>query len=134
MGFNEGISFGLFAEFLSGRPFALAAAMSAVAAVLLVWLWRTRRGVEAVALGAIVGGAFGNVTDRLRHGAVVDFLDFHVGGYHWPAFNVADAAVVSGAARLVLASVRSSSGGSDDRALPDGGAENRRRGDDSARH
>lgn len=109
VGFNEGISFGLFAELLSGRPLALAAAMSTIAAALLIWLWRTRQGLEAIALGAIVGGAFGNVADRLRHGAVVDFLDFHVGGYHWPAFNFADAAIVSGTFLLVFASIRSTS-------------------------
>ena len=59
-------------------------------------------------LGAIVGGAFGNVADRLRLGAVVDFLDFHVGGHHWPAFNFADTAIVSGVALLVLSFGRAS--------------------------
>ena len=52
-----------------------------------------------------MGGAFGNLLDRLRHGAVTDFLDFHVGAYHWPAFNFADVAIVSGVALLLIESV-----------------------------
>ena len=53
----------------------------------------------------MIGGALGNVIDRLRIGAVVDYLDFHWQGWHWPAFNLADVFVVSGAALLILASV-----------------------------
>ena len=56
----------------------------------------------AAALGLLIGGALGNVLDRLRHGAVTDFLDFHLGAYHWPAFNLADVAIVSGVALLLL--------------------------------
>ena len=62
---------------------------------------RTR--LEALAIGLVIGGAVGNVIDRLRHGGVVDFLDFHLGGYHWPAFNAADAAIVCGVAALLYA-------------------------------
>jgi signal peptidase II len=54
------------------------------------------------ALGLILGGALGNVIDRVLHGHVIDFLDFHWGGWHWPAFNVADSAIVCGAALLIL--------------------------------
>jgi signal peptidase II len=56
----------------------------------------------ALGIGLVVGGAVGNVLDRLWHGAVVDFLDFHVGGWHWPAFNVADAAICVGVAAMVI--------------------------------
>ena len=59
----------------------------------------------AIALGAIAGGAIGNVIDRLRFGAVVDFIDAHVGDWHWYVFNVADAAIVCGVAALVLDSL-----------------------------
>jgi signal peptidase II len=55
----------------------------------------------------VVGGAIGNVVDRLRFGAVMDFLDFHWQGYHWPAFNIADAAITIGVALLLLAGVKS---------------------------
>jgi signal peptidase II len=56
----------------------------------------------SLALALILGGAIGNVIDRIAYGHVIDFLDFHVGGWHWPAFNVADSAIVTGAILLVL--------------------------------
>ena len=56
----------------------------------------------SLALAMILGGAIGNVIDRLAYGHVVDFLDFHVGGWHWPAFNMADSAIVGGAILLVV--------------------------------
>lgn len=56
----------------------------------------------ALALALILGGAMGNVIDRIAYGHVIDFLDFHLGGWHWPAFNVADSAIVTGAVLLVL--------------------------------
>jgi len=59
-----------------------------------------------LALSLILGGAVGNVIDRARTGAVVDFIDFHVGDWHWPAFNVADSAICVGAALLVLGAFR----------------------------
>ena len=68
---------------------------------LLVWMWRAEKRLIVIALGLIAGGAIGNVIDRLILGAVVDFLDFHWGGYHWPAFNVADMAITSGATLII---------------------------------
>ena len=53
----------------------------------------------------VIGGAVGNVVDRLRLGAVVDFLDFHIGGWHWPAFNLADSAICLGVAAMLLDSL-----------------------------
>lgn len=105
LGFNEGVSFGMFADWFSGRPLVLAAITMGITLLLGVWLWRTRKRPQALALGAILGGALSNVFDRLRIGAVVDYLDFHVGGHHWPAFNFADAAIVCGVAIPVLADV-----------------------------
>jgi signal peptidase II len=58
--------------------------------------------VMQVALGLVIGGAFGNVIDRLRLGAVFDFLDFHLGTSHWPAFNVADSCICVGAVLLIV--------------------------------
>ena len=74
----------------------------AVAGVLTAWLWRTANPLLGLALGLVIGGAVGNVIDRVRFGAVVDFLDFHALGYHWPAFNVADAAINVGIAILLV--------------------------------
>lgn len=105
LGFNEGVSFGMFAGWFSGRPLVLAAITMGIIVLLADWLWRTRKRPQALALGAILGGALSNVVDRLRLGAVVDYLDFHVGGQHWPTFNFADAAIVCGVAILVLADV-----------------------------
>ena len=61
--------------------------------------------ISRAALWLVLAGAAGNIADRLRHGAVVDFLDFHLRGYHWPAFNVADSAIVVGACLLLLDSL-----------------------------
>ena len=102
LGFNEGVSFGMRADWFASRPLALAAIITGIIMLLAIWLWRTRKPLQALALGAIVGGALSNVLDRLRIGAVVDFLDFHLWGRHWPAFNFADAAIVCGVAILVL--------------------------------
>ena len=98
---NRGISFGMFNDGAAGA-YALAALSTTIAAGFAVWLWRTDYKWLAVALGAVIGGALGNVVDRLRFGAVVDFLDFHAFGWHWPAFNVADSAVCVGIAFAVL--------------------------------
>ena len=74
------------------------------AAVFIVWMLRSHPGQKlfAFALSCILGGAIGNVVDRLQHGYVVDFLDFHLRGWHFPAFNVADCAISVGAACLIL--------------------------------
>ena len=86
-----------------GAPWWVLALLAlAIVAALSVWLWRAQNRLVAAALGLLIGGALGNVLDRLRHGAVMDFLDFHLGVYHWPAFNLADVAVVSGVALLLL--------------------------------
>lgn len=102
LGFNEGVSFGMFTGWFSGRPLILAAIMAGIIVLLAVWLWRTRTRPQALALGAVVGGALSNVFDRVRIGAVVDYLDFHAWDYHWPTFNLADAAIVCGVAVLVF--------------------------------
>ena len=102
LSFNAGVSFGMFADWFTGRPLALAAIMLGIALLLSIWLWRTAARQQAFALGAIIGGALGNIADRLRIGEVVDYLDLHVGDYHWPAFNLADAAIAAGVAILLL--------------------------------
>ena len=100
LGWNRGISFGM----LGGHdlpPWILALFSGSIAAGLIIWLLRTRDRLVATGLALIVGGALGNALDRLRHGAVADFLDFHLADWHWPAFNMADVGVVCGAALLI---------------------------------
>ena len=96
---NTGISFGLFSS--AAAAIALVGMAMAIVAGLLIWLVRVDAQGLALALGMVIGGACGNVIDRLRFGAVFDFLDFHVLGWHWPAFNVADSAITVGVALLV---------------------------------
>src|SRR6185312_5131658 len=99
---NQGITFGLLNGFGTWGHLILAAIALAVVVALGVWLRRAESRLVAVALGAIAGGAVGNVIDRLRFGAVVDFIHAHLGDWHWYVFNVADAAIVCGVAALVL--------------------------------
>jgi signal peptidase II len=102
MAWNEGINFGLFDFGAAGRWVLVAVALAIVAA-LLIWVRRTGGWLQAVGVGAIVGGALGNVWDRLRYGAVADFINMSCCGLQNPfAFNVADAAIFGGAALLVL--------------------------------
>lgn len=99
---NTGVSFGMLQNDLNLGRWLLVAFALTVVVVLLVWLARTRGALLAVALGMVIGGAAGNVTDRIIWGYVVDFLNFHVGNWHFPVFNVADAAIVCGFGLIVL--------------------------------
>lgn len=103
--FNYGAAFGLWSWLTPGTR-EIVLGLTILAAMGLVGYFLTRpyyRTVSAqLALSAILGGAIGNVIDRIRLGAVVDFLDFYVGKHHWPAFNVADSAICVGVAALLL--------------------------------
>ena len=99
---NQGVTFGLLAGFGPWVHILLAAMALAVVVALGVWLRRAESLVVAIALGAIAGGAIGNVIDRLRYGWVVDFIHAHWGNWSWYVFNVADAAIVCGVAALVI--------------------------------
>jgi signal peptidase II len=103
--FNYGAAFGLWSWLAPGTR-ELVLALTILGAMVLVGFFLTRpyyRTLSAqIALSAILGGAIGNVIDRIRLGAVVDFLDFYVGNSHWPAFNVADSAICVGVAVLLL--------------------------------
>lgn len=99
---NTGAAFSLFADQAGWqRWFFLGVAL--VASGFILWLLRGTRGRApfCIALTLILGGALGNVIDRLAYGHVIDFLDFHVAGWHWPAFNVADSAITVGAGLLI---------------------------------
>lgn len=102
MVWNRGVTFGLFGGAPDTGRWVLVVLSLAIVAVLAFWMARTTRPWVAGALGAVAGGAVGNVIDRLHYGAVADFLDFHAAGWHWPAFNLADSAIVLGVAVLVL--------------------------------
>jgi signal peptidase II len=105
MVWNRGVTFGLLNGFGEWSWLALAAVALAVVAALGVWLRRAESRLAAIALGSIAGGAISNVIDRLRFGAVVDFLHAHLGDWSWYVFNLADAAIVCGVAALVLDSL-----------------------------
>ncbi len=102
MVWNRGVTFGLFSGDGRWNHLILAGLAVAIAIFLLRWLKRAEGRMVALALGAVIGGAFGNVVDRLRFGAVVDFVDTHAWGWHWYVFNVADAAIVCGVGALLL--------------------------------
>lgn len=104
---NRGVSFGLFAHDAETTRWVLIGVALVISAALAFWLRRADSRFQAICLGTVIGGAVGNVIDRLLHGAVADFVDLHVMGYHWPAFNVADTAITVGVALLLLDSFRS---------------------------
>ena len=104
LGFNTGVSFGMFREFFLDRPLMLAGIKMVIVAGLLLWAMRTPKPLEMVGLGLIAGGAMGNIVDRISQGAVTDFLDFRIGGWHWPAFNMADTTITIGVALLIAGS------------------------------
>ncbi len=106
LGFNTGVTFGLFADGGELGRWILVAGTAAVALWLVTWVWRETRLAIAAPLALVAGGALGNILDRLRSGAVTDFIDAHIGSAHWPTFNLADAAIVIGAGWLLLASLR----------------------------
>ncbi|TCZ55761.1 signal peptidase II [Roseicella aquatilis] len=108
---NRGVTFGLLANDHPAGRWLLILLTGTITVALLVWLRRAQSRTQAAALGLIIGGALGNLADRLRHGAVTDFLDFHAQGYHWPAFNLADSGIVLGVALLLIAELRAPSGG-----------------------
>lgn len=108
LGFNTGISFGLFSDFFENNPLVLAAIKLLVAAGLVIWAYRTSMRQERFGLAMIAGGALGNTIDRYRQGAVTDFLDFYWNGWHYPTFNMADVFITIGAGMLMLASLRGS--------------------------
>lgn len=102
MVWNRGISFGM----LGGEggalpPWVLSAIAVGICIALFFWLRAARSRWTALAIGLVIGGAIGNVVDRARWGAVFDFADFYIGRWHWPAFNVADAAIVIGVLMLL---------------------------------
>lgn len=102
---NRGMAFGIFSQTRSGfyYYFLLSTTIGAIGVILFSFFWiKSSKKWLTVGLSLILGGAVGNLVDRLRLGYVIDFLDFFLKGYHWPAFNVADSAVTVGTFWLLL--------------------------------
>lgn len=98
---NFGVSFGMFNNLAYGYLILSGIALF-ITIVLLIWMWKERKLYPSIALGLIIGGAIGNIIDRVLFGSVADFLDFHWQGYHWPAFNLADSTVFIGVAMIIM--------------------------------
>jgi signal peptidase II len=99
---NPGISYSLLPAQSPGARWALVAFTLAATLGIGVWLWRTPTRLPALGLGLVLGGALGNAIDRFAYGWVADFYYFHVGGFHWYVFNLADVAIVVGVALLLV--------------------------------
>jgi signal peptidase II len=98
---NRGVSFSLFRFDADWGPWLLSGLALVIVGWLFYWQWRARSRLVSAAVGLIAGGAIGNVTDRLHARAVTDFIDLHLGDYHWPAFNLADSAITLGVLLLL---------------------------------
>lgn len=105
LSFNTGMTFGIGRDLGVEGAWLLAVGAAAVVAMLLIWLSRAANRIEACGISLVIGGAFANVVDRLRQGAVTDWLDLHCADWHWPIFNLADVAIVTGVALLLSASM-----------------------------
>ena len=106
--YNSGAAFSILSD-AAGWQRALFIVIAVVASVWIIYLLRqySHQRLFALALSLVLAGAVGNVIDRIAIGAVIDFLDFHALGYHWPAFNVADSSITCGAALLIWDALRS---------------------------
>ncbi len=96
LAWNPGISFSLFNSGETVTVALLIAVQLCIVGVLLWWLRQGETRLMKTGIGFIAGGAFGNIVDRIHYGAVVDFLDFHAAGYHFPTFNLADTCISAG--------------------------------------
>ncbi len=102
---NTGVSFSMFNDYGNLGRYLLIVLALLIVSGLLWWMKKEQNKLIEVCLGFIIGGAIGNVIDRIRYGAVFDFLDFSYNGYHWPAFNVADSFICVGAITIIVHSI-----------------------------
>lgn len=107
LAYNEGAAFSFLSEAGGWQRWFFTALALIVSIILIVWLKRLPNNDRwsAIALACIIGGAIGNLIDRMIYGHVIDFIDWYYKGFHWPAFNIADSAIFIGAALLILASL-----------------------------
>ena len=102
--YNTGAAFSFLSDAGGWQKYFFVVLAAGICGLLAYWLWRTPRGDWKTALpfALVIGGAIGNVIDRLLHGHVVDFIQWHWQNWYWPAFNIADAAIVGGAVGIAL--------------------------------
>lgn len=105
---NSGAAFSFLAGAGGWQRWFFVVLAAVISVVLIIWMRRLAETakLEAISLALIIGGAIGNVIDRLIYGYVIDFLDVYAGSYHWPAFNLADSAICVGAVLLIIDSFR----------------------------
>lgn len=103
MVWNYGISFGAFND-PDGMvmPVILSAFAILLCVAFIIWMMKSDSRLQKTAIALVIGGALGNVIDRFRFGAVIDFIDIHAMGYHWPAFNIADSVIFIGVLLLII--------------------------------
>ncbi len=102
MVWNKGVSFGMFNQGGTIAVTLLILLSFAITIWFLIWLFKTNARMQKIGIALVIGGALGNVFDRFKYGAVVDFLDFHIGDWHYPAFNIADSSIVVGVVILII--------------------------------
>ena len=107
MVWNQGISFGMLDSNSPNMALVFIALSLVISVMMMLWLAMNTQKTVAVALSLVIGGALGNVIDRVRFDAVADFIDVHLNEHHWPAFNVADSCIVAGAGIMMLSSLLS---------------------------
>lgn len=105
MVWNYGVSFGMFNNQSTESAFILVGISLVITFILLVWMFSSTSKYATLGLALAIGGAFGNMIDRVRFGAVIDYIDIHAYGFHWPAFNVADSAIVVGIGIVIIHSL-----------------------------
>ncbi len=99
---NTGISFGLLAGYSDLMPLIIIVTTIGITICLVVWLFITQRKILQIGLSLIIGGALGNIVDRIKYNAVIDFIDIHVASFHWPAFNIADSLITIGVCLFLI--------------------------------
>jgi signal peptidase II len=109
MAHNHGAAFSFLAQAGGWQRWFFTVLALVISTVLVVWLAKLKpeAKLEAISLSLVIGGAIGNVIDRICYGYVIDFLDIYIGSSHWPAFNVADSAICIGAVLLIIDSIKS---------------------------
>ena len=98
---NRGVSFGMFSQ-LENSHIIFSVIQFVIIIILFFWLYYNQKIHFTYAIALVIGGAFGNLIDRIKNGAVADFLDFYIASYHWPAFNLADSCVFIGVMVLIF--------------------------------
>lgn len=117
---NTGAAFSMFADAGGWQRWLFTAFTMVISSILLIWMWRLPKDQHwlACALALVLGGALGNLWDRVMLGYVIDFIDVYYGHLHWPAFNVADSAICLGAAMLLVDACRPQRDAEENKACP----------------